>query len=125
MKLGDRVKFQKELLKKVNGKTTETIQFGFENSLISQQAFNSHLEGKYINPLHWGVFDNKKILEGTYCGKRLIDMTGSYGWDEGWYMGKKMVVHLVATNVMGFHRVPECFIITENVNEEADEETRC
>lgn len=104
MKLGDKVKFQKELQKsksRIRNISDEMIQFA-KNRGVSIK-----------NGLKWSIYDNKTVLSGVICGKRNIDMNGSFSYDDGFCFGKSTSVYLVATNLTGFHRVPEEFLITD------------
>lgn len=114
MNLGDKVKFRKELRKGINLKTDETLEFvkltKVRNEIDLQKRINNPACYSYAN---WGVWDNGKVIEGVYCGKRMIDMTGRADYEGYYEFGTRLTVHLIATNVMGFHRVPEEFIILD------------
>ena len=114
MNLGDKVKFRKELRKGINLKTDETLEFvkvtKIRNEIDLQKRINNPVYYSYAN---WGVWDNEKVIEGVYCGKRMIDMTGKADYEGFYEFGTKIVVYLIATNVMGFHRVPKEFIISD------------
>ena len=101
MELGQKVKFQKELIKGGYKNRSETKEF--------YEKYRTTSENR-----HWGVRDNGKITEGIMCGKRRIDMDGGFTGDEEsyWYeFGNQETVYLIATDVRGFHRVPKEFIL--------------
>ena len=104
LKLGQKIKFQKELIKDEYKRSSDTDQFyaKFPGSIANREK---HMRKH-------GVKDNGKVMEGIMCGKRVIDMDGCP--DEGYFQpGHKQIVYLIAVDVRGFHRVPEEFIIKD------------
>lgn len=97
MKLGQKVRFQKELKKN-------------EYWNVDKEETEKFRESKGIGPdglLHWQVRKHETVLEGIVCGKRVISLNGYYD-GEGYYdFRKRLNIYLVATNMSGFHRVPE------------------
>jgi hypothetical protein len=117
MELGQKVRFQKELKRDSSAHKPESIQWAIGKGLTRRKSLeeyeNLSLHSGYDKAIQWGVVDNGKVLEGVYCGKRNIDIDGRYDWEGGYEFGRKMTVYLIATNIMGFHRVPEDFIIKD------------
>lgn len=114
MNLGDKVKFQKELKKGINLNTEDTLEFVKNANIRSEKELERRISRHpFCSYANWGVWDNEKVIEGIYCGKRMIDMTGKADYEGFYEFGTKIVVYLIATNVMGFHRVPKEFIISD------------
>lgn len=93
MELGQEVRFNKELKK---GKNLE---------------YSDNLYYEYKNGLRWGTVEHEKELKGIVCGKRTISYRGWVDKDYGNFVTEEYKqVYLVATNMKGFHRVPEEWI---------------
>ncbi len=84
-KLGDRVRFGRELVK-----------VGARHFLQREEL--------------WTEFKYDKLLEGIVCGKRRIARYGKLGYDFTLSNEEYQQVYLVATDLRGFHRVPEEWI---------------
>ena len=98
MVLGQKVKFQKELKRNINTATPESIQFALDvdktkyskTSKPNVESYkSSEMSAGYISASNYGVHENGKILEGVYCGKRNIDMTGTLDYEEGGYIKRE------------------------------------
>lgn len=114
MKLGDKVKFQKALTSSkwhVDWDREESIKFAKENGIYFRES-NEYKAGVFIKS-KWKVKKFESIQEGMVCGVRTIDISGSLDYEDGWVFGLKKKVYLVATNMTGFLRVPEEFIIID------------
>lgn len=110
MKLGQKVLFRKELKKRCNISSKETLEFLGSVGAISPWKLKKIKKGaRYLLP-NWGIYDNKKHLEGIIVGVRNIDITGTMDYEDGYIQGNKLKVYLIATNLRGFHRVPKHFI---------------
>lgn len=121
MKLGQKVIFQKELKKKCNISESETLEFLGSVGAISPRNLEKIRKGaKYLLP-NWGIYDNKKHLKGIIAGVRNIDITGSMDYEDGYIHGNKLKVYLIATNLRGFHRVPDDFILETLEKEQGTE----
>jgi hypothetical protein len=114
MKLGDKVKFQKELVRKNYSYTGGLLSMREVKNLSETGNLSSDFNRYYER-------NNKKILEGIVCGKRTIKYKGysNYiGYEEGY--GFETIecksVYLIACNLKEFHKVPEEFLILEDVN---------
>jgi hypothetical protein len=107
VELGDKVKFQKELMKK-NYSFTGT-------ALTTEQAKELNVIGKLDEKYkRYSERDNKKILEGIVCGKRTIKYKGysNYiGYEEGY--GFESEPHI--TVLYGIHE-QEPNIVKESIN---------
>ena len=107
MKLGDRVKFRKSLVK-----TGDSVIFGY---MTEDQE--KELEDKgYIELVRWQVKDPQKELEGILCGKRRITISNTLEYDDNPYRTEEGLVsvdsveetvYLVACDLRGFYRVKE------------------
>ncbi len=103
LKLGQKVKFQKEVLKRRKYECDPGETEALKNSL-----------GLKKHRMNWNVRVNKKVQEGIICGIRHVDLNGAFDNSDGYYeFGKPLRVYLVATGMSGFHRVPEQFLITD------------
>ena len=98
-KLGDRVRFDRELVK-----------FGARHFLQREEL--------------WAEFKHDKPLEGIVCGKRRIARYGELGHDFTLFSEEYQQVYLVATDLRGFHRVPEEWLEPVSDWEEIAEECR-
>ncbi|MFW6016643.1 MAG: hypothetical protein ACOCRK_09405 [bacterium] len=103
MKLGQKVKFSKELKKG-------------ENLPYSDKLYYEYKDG-----LRWGTVEHEEEIEGIICGKRTIAYRGSYDPDYFEFNTKAYKqVYLIATDMRGFHRVPEEWLTKEEVSEDAE-----
>lgn len=85
MKLGDRVRFSGELVK-----------VGARHFLQREEL--------------WTEFKYDRPLEGIVCGKRRIARYGELEYDYTLSIEEYQQVYLIATDLRGFHRVPEEWI---------------
>ena len=111
MNLGDKVKFQKELVRKRYSYTGSNLR----NSEINELNKIGKLPDAYTR---YTTVDNFKVLEGIICGVRTIKYKGFSryaGYEEGYTFEtiENKKVYLVACNMKEFHRVPEEFIIKD------------
>ena len=114
MKLGDKVKFNKSFTSSrwhADWDKEESIKFAKENRIFIREG-SEYINGVFIRS-KWKVKKFKDVQEGMVCGVRSIDISGYLGYEEGWMFGAKKKVYLVATNLTGFWRVPEEFIIAD------------
>lgn len=116
MKLGDKIQYQKCLIKsnwiRNDIDKEATKEFAIKNGMRYDEG-DIYCDG-------WTVFSKwkvKKYLEiqtGMICGVRTIDISGHLD-DEGWKFGKRKKVYLVARNMASLDRVPEEFIINKKI----------
>lgn len=114
MKLGDKIKFQKVLTSSrwhADWDKEESIKFAKENGIYVKEG-KEYTNGVFIKS-KWKVKKFKDTQEGMICGVRNIDISGSLDYEDGWVFGLRKKVYLVATNMTGFLRVPEEFIIAD------------
>jgi hypothetical protein len=111
MKLGDKVRFQKELFRK---------GYSYSGSALSDKEAKNMNENGLLPEAYtrYSVYENKKPLTGIVCGKRTIKFKGYsryIGYEEGYdfVTFEYKQVYLVAVGMSAFRRVPEEFIITE------------
>lgn len=109
MKLGDKVKFQKELIRKGYAYTGSALS-DKEAKNMNDNGLLPEAYTRYVS------YDNKKPLTGIICGKRTIKYKGYskyIGYDEGcdFVTFEYKQVYLVATGMNAFHKVPEEFIM--------------
>jgi len=81
IKLGDKVRFSRELVR------------------VGAKHFNQREE-------LWQEVSLTKPIEGIVCGKRRISRYGKVGHDCLIYDEEYQQVYLIATDLRGFHRVP-------------------
>jgi len=108
LKLGDKVSFQKYLVRKNYSCCNPSINI-YEAKQLNGAG---ELPEQYTR---YSEKDNKKVLTGIVCGARTIKYKGfsRYVYGEGYefVMIEHKKVYLVATNMNSFHRVPEEFIL--------------
>jgi hypothetical protein len=52
----------------------------------------------------------EKPIIGIIAGKRLVDIDGTFDYDEGWSFGRQLPVYLVAISLKQICRVPEEYL---------------
>jgi len=112
LQLGDKVTFQKELIRK---------KYSYTGSALSDAECRNLNENGQLPEAYtrYVVHENKTPLTGIICGKRTIKFKGYsryIGYEEGYgfVTFETKQVYLIATDMKQFHRVPEEYFITKN-----------
>ena len=112
-KIGDKVRFQHHLLrnkdiwyKKINYQ--EMFEF-CKRYEIKYEKDDMYFVGYWFNTrLRVKTFE--KPIIGIIAGKRLVDIDGTFDYDEGWSFGRQLPVYLVAISLKQICRVPEEYL---------------
>lgn len=114
MRLGDKVRFKKALTSSrwcTDWDKEESIKFAKENNVAVHES-SEYVNGVFIGS-KWRVRKFEDVQEGMLCGVRNVDINGIFNWEDGYSFSDRKKVYLIATNLKGFWRVPEEFIVTD------------